>query len=343
MKKLALAIIVSLLAIASVSAAVISSPAATVYLIKNTVITTDQLNAEVEKYKAMGAGEVNPVDVLNLMINDEVFLQGAERDGVNISDSYVDLLYAQQKVSIEQQAGQSITESQFQEMINQQFGSVDAYRQYLKENAVVSAYLQMKKANEVSNYKQPTASEINSFYRKNSSMWVQPEYVEFAHIYKEKSDSQSENNAKKAELEKASKEITSGAISFEEAVSKYSDDKESAANGGYLGYLTADNTTARTGWGDDFCDELLSTEPGTITGVMESLTGYHIVSIISHENTRILSLDDRITPDTDTTVREYIQYILTQQNAETAYNNALSSLVAELRNQARINIIYKEK
>ena len=81
-------------------------------------------------------------------------------------------------------------------------------------------YLQMKKANEVSNYKQPTASEINSFYRKNSSMWVQPEYVEFAHVYKEKSDSQSENDARKAELEKASKEIASGAISFEEAVQK---------------------------------------------------------------------------------------------------------------------------
>ena len=86
---------------ASLSAAAINSPAATVYLTKTTVISMDELNSKVKGYQdAFSASgqdptKVNVLDVLNTMINDELFRQGAARDKVVITDSMIDQAYNQ--------------------------------------------------------------------------------------------------------------------------------------------------------------------------------------------------------------------------------------------------------
>ena len=90
------AVIAMLLAVFSVSAAsMISQPAATVNLIRNSVITVEDLNAEVERFRNAGMQNVTAQDVLQTMINDEVFIQGAERDGIVINDRQIDSLYKQ--------------------------------------------------------------------------------------------------------------------------------------------------------------------------------------------------------------------------------------------------------
>ena len=75
------------------SASLISSPAAIVNLIRNTPITVDQLDEEYQRYVDMGAAGITKTDVLQTLINDEVFLQGAERDGITVSDSQIDPLW----------------------------------------------------------------------------------------------------------------------------------------------------------------------------------------------------------------------------------------------------------
>jgi hypothetical protein len=75
--------------------AIISSPAATVNLTKNTVITTEELNQAVTQQKAAiqaqggDPSSVDPLSVLNVLINNELWRQGAARDGVVITDSQV--------------------------------------------------------------------------------------------------------------------------------------------------------------------------------------------------------------------------------------------------------------
>ena len=66
MKKV-LSILSILLVMVTLSAATISSPAATVNLTKNKVITMDQLNKEVELYTKNGVS-VQQIDVLNSLI-----------------------------------------------------------------------------------------------------------------------------------------------------------------------------------------------------------------------------------------------------------------------------------
>ena len=55
------------------------------------------------QYQAESTQTINPVDILDVMINDELVLQGAERDGYMITDAQVDQMIRQQRTYIEQQ------------------------------------------------------------------------------------------------------------------------------------------------------------------------------------------------------------------------------------------------
>ena len=92
------------------SAATISSPAATVNLTKNKVITMETLNKEVEFYTSNGV-EVSQLDVLNSLIDEILIEQGAARDGYSVTDSEVEQLYASQKQSVEAQNGVTLTDA----------------------------------------------------------------------------------------------------------------------------------------------------------------------------------------------------------------------------------------
>lgn len=127
-------------------------PAATVRLTKTTPISMADLEAEVAQYKASAAeqGEdpanVDPLQVLNLLINNELFRQGAVRDGVKITDAMVDSAYDSQKANLEASSGQKFTDAQFDQIITNNFGSVNAYRKAIQEQLMVDSYVRMKKA-----------------------------------------------------------------------------------------------------------------------------------------------------------------------------------------------------
>ena len=338
-------LMILLLAVAALPAASISRPAATVRLIRNTAITMDQLESEYSRYVAMGA-PVTRMDVLDTLINDEVFLQGAERDGVTISDRQIEQLYQQQKANVQaqaMQAGQTVTDAAFEAEVMNQFGSVDEYKKALGEQYIVNQYLMLKRGNELQNVPMPTDAEVNSFYRQNQQAFFQAENVKLAHIYIPKNGNATEDEASLRLLTDVAADIHSGAITFEKAVSEYSQDEGSRNVGGDIGWLSADNTAARQGWGNAFCDEVLSMEPGQVSDVLESDMGYHIVRVSVHNAAKILSLSDPVSPAEIMTVREYIQQYLYMVNSQNTVNAALQSLILELRNEAQINIIYQEQ
>ena len=127
-KKILSVLVVALCATIAFAVPNNNSAAATVNLIRNEVITNAELNAQMQ---SLGASEDQALAVLNIMINDEVFLQGAERDGVTVTDAQKDALYSQQKASYIQQSGGTVTDEQFDQMAIQSYGSVDAYKEAL--------------------------------------------------------------------------------------------------------------------------------------------------------------------------------------------------------------------
>jgi len=344
MKKLLSTLLMFALAL-SLFSAVNSSPAATVNLIRNKVITVDELE---KRAKELGATADQTLEVLNVMINDEVFMQGAERDGIKVSAAELDGIYSQYRSTIESQIGRSLTPEEYEEFAKQQSGSVENFKEQLKEQYIVQAYLMQVKGDELNggNY-MPTDAQIKNFYRAHQTDFVQPENVRFAHIVKAKSEStdaavaEKENKASKETMESVKKRIDSGEITFEQAVQDYTDDEESKATAGEKGWLTSDNTGVREGWGDEFVDTVLGLQVGKVSDVIESKIGYHIVRIGLHNDAKLLTINDRLDPSQSTTVYDYIQAGLAQQNANQAMSDALNEMISDLRSQARIRIIYK--
>ena len=345
-KRIIPVLMLMILALASVSAAsMISQPAATVYLIRNTAITVEELEAETARYRAAGMN-IDEMTVLQMMIDNEVFFQGAERDGVSVSDRQLDQMVNTVFQNAQQQAaaaGQSITRADFDAEIVRQFGSVDTYREALRNQAISQQYVMQERGDRIMAAPAPSESEISSFYRQNQQQFFQPECVKLAHIYIPKGEDDAVNAENKAKLEEAYARISSGELTFEAAVPLYSEDHNSSSRGGDIGWLTANNTAARQGWGDAFCDTVLAMGAGEVSPVLESLMGYHIVKVTVHYDAKLLSISDPVSPEDAISVHDYIAQMLTIQNQQMVLSNETQSLIAELRDEARINILYRGK
>ena len=337
MKKV-LSILSILLVMVTLSAATISSPAATVNLTKNKVITMDQLNKEVELYTKNGVS-VQQIDVLNSLIDEILIEQGAARDGYSVTDSEVEQLYANQKKSVEVQAGRTLTDAEFESLVTESYGSMDEYKSYLKLQYLTQSYVSGAKADVLNNVAEPTENEIKTWYRQNSTNFTLPERVRLSLIAMEKTGDSATDSKKLSTLQSCYNDIVSGKITFEKGVQLYSEDTDSLSIGGDWGFM-ADNSTTRTNMGDNFVNTVMLMDAGDIEGVFETPYIYAIVKCTVHLDPTILTLNDTI-EEYGITVREYIRQGLLYQNSQYAFLNAYNELLADLRNQAKINIILK--
>jgi len=278
---------------------------------------------------------------LNLLINNELFRQGAARDGVKITDAMVESAYDSQKTNLEASTGQKFTDAEFDQIIINNFGSVDAYRKAIREQLMVDSYVRMKKSDMLGTKVQVSDAEITSFYRKNKTNFISPETVKLSHIYIPFTNDAQKDAQNKALLERVARDIKNGSLSFEKAVVQYSEDAQSKNKAGDIGWLTMDNKEARAGLGDAFFDVAFTTDVGNVSDVVTSNTGYHILKILAYNDTKILQLQDQISPTTSTTVEQYIRSELAAQKQQANYYAGINSLVDDLRKSATINILYK--
>ncbi len=331
------------------SADMISQPAATVNLIRNTIISVQTLEEQVAAYKAeatasggpTAAAQVRPLDVLNVLVNDELVLQGAERDGYMITEAQVDQMVRQQKAYVEQQIGREVTDEQFEIVIRNNYGfGLDQFRQSIKESTIVDRYVRGKMSSVLEDYQQPTAQEVTEFYRANRSAFMNPELVRISHIFMPFT---TEDKAEvKKQMDQLARWLRYNTYTFEELVPKYSKDADSVGKGGDIGWLAFDDEEMRNYLGSQFFDAIFELQLGKPSGVLESTGGYHIVKVTTHTDPKLLSIDDQINPESNVTVRQYIMQTLTSRNQQAAYLNAIDQLVKQLREEAMINIIYTE-
>jgi len=315
----------------------ISTPVVRLNLTKNYVITQEMLDAKVAEYKQVYES-VDSATVLDAMISDELLAQAMERDGYVLTDAQKNELLAAQKSNIEAQLGTSLTDEQFAYVIQTNYGvDLEFFKEYLAEQYLVQSYVMTAKSDYFTETKlMPTTAEVESFYKKNKSSFISPENVKLAHIYFPYGDDSA------AALKKAndvSSQIKSGKITFEKAVTTYSEDKESITSGGDIGWLSIDDTDTMAYMGENFFEKVFELDAGDVSGVIESNAGYHIVKVSVHNDARILGIDDKTSPTETTTVRDYITSYLYQEKANAAYQEAFIALVADLKSQASIKYL----
>ncbi len=332
-------ILVLALALAAVFAmpafSAISTPVVRLNLIRTKVITQEELDEHLASYKEQYGDSLDSATVLDAMIADELLIQGMERDGFTLSDDQKNELLAAQRANIEAQVGQTLTDEQFEYVLQTNLGVDSAtYKEYIAQQYLVQNYVMTKQPSYFTDEAiAPTAEEVEAFYKKNKSSFISPENVKLAHIYipfGEDRDAALKQATEVAEL------ISSGKITFEKAVGEYSKDEDSIASAGDIGWLSINDTDTMNYMGENFFNKVFELDAGDVSGVIESLAGYHIVKVSVHNDAKILNIDDKTSPTETTTVRDYITNYLANQKANVQYQQAYMALITDLKSQASI-------
>ena len=318
----------------------ISNPIVRINLTKTTVITQQQLDEKLAQYRQAYGDSVESSTVLEAMISDELLAQALERDGYVLNDDAKNELLAAQKASIEQQYAVQLTDEQFASVIESNYGvSVEEFKDYIADQYTVQNYVVSVKKDMFSEENLvPTKAETEEYYKKNKFSFISPENVKLSHIFFEF------GSDKDAVLKKATdvaRQIKTGKISFEKAVAQYSEDKNSVEKAGDIGWLAINDADNQQVMGQNFFDKVFALDTGEVSGVIESNAGYHIVKVSVHNDTKILGIDDKTSPTSDTTVRDYITNGLYEQKMNAVFQQAYLSLISDLKNAASIRYLSK--
>ena len=306
--------------------------AAIVRLTRSEPITVGQLRTEVRNAESQAGRPLSNTErrqVLDLMINEKLVLQAAERDRITVTDNEINQQIQTLKSQMAQQIGRQPTEDEFAEAIRNETGFAQpAFREQLRRSLIVQKYLMAKKGSLIENIQMPNEQDIRNFYNLSRTQFVRPDTVRFSMINIPYGVDIASKNRARETADRLNREIGSVPARFDEA---YLRGQSSGA--GYQaveGYLPR-NLEAQQATGANFINAAFALQQGQISGVIEGLEAYHIVKITETYSQKSLELDDIIQPGSRVTVRDYIGNYLLQERQQAALVTASNELTTELR------------
>ncbi|MFP4179442.1 MAG: peptidylprolyl isomerase [Spirochaetaceae bacterium] len=322
----------------------IGSTVATVNLTKTEAVTESQVNKKLKELQEIGTQsgiapeQITRENVTESLIDQILIKQAAERDGIEVTESQVDQMISEQRGGYEQSTGQGIGEEEFKRVVQKETGySWREYRRQIKDQILQQMYITNTKRHLFENIDPPTEEQIEEQYRENATRFTNPEYARVSQVFistQGKGEEEVEEARKK--MQKAYREYSSGELSFSDLVLKYTEDEGSKFRGGDVGYITRDNTQVRSAYGRTFFNTVFSLEEGDVSRVIESNQGLHILKVTEHEDAKLLMLQDRLSPDSQVTLRDYLRRMLYQQKQQEVFRRAMDEIVSELRSEADI-------
>jgi parvulin-like peptidyl-prolyl isomerase len=316
-----------------VSAQTDLQPVALVKLTKTEPITVKQLKAEVQKIESQ-TGKTLTVDerkqVLDIMINERLALQAAERDKVSVTDAEINQQLQQARSAMAQNMGRQPTDTEFENAIKQQTGmDLASYKEQMKRLATVQKYLMTKKQDIIQSVQKPTEAEIKNFYDLNKAKLVRPDTVRFSMIFIPYGNDATAKAKAKELAEKLVKDIGTNPSKFDEAVLRGQSNTAGyqAGDGGYL----PKTAEAQNIVGKEFITIAFSLKQGEVSRLIENVKGYQIIKITETYSQKTLELDDIYQLGSKVTVHDYIGNYLYQQTQQAAFDRASKELVDELR------------
>jgi len=121
--------------------------------------------------------------VLDVMINERLALQAAERDRVTVADSELNQHIQQLRQQMAQGLGRMPTDAEFATAIRNETGQeLPAFRETLRRQAIVQRYMMSQKEHLFRNIPEPTEAEIVNFYNLSRADFVRPDTVRFTMI-----------------------------------------------------------------------------------------------------------------------------------------------------------------
>ena len=308
-------------------------PTAIVNLTKSEPVTVKQFRTEVERMEKSAGRALNAEErrqVLDVMINERLAIQAAERDKITISENEVNQQVNQLKAQMVQVIGRQPTDAEFNQALKNETGlEMPAFREQLRRQLLVQKYLMTKKQGVLESIKVPSEEEILNTYNLARSQFVRPETVRFSMIQVAYGTDASAKSKAKDLADKLNREIAANPSKFDEVVLK-----GQAPNSGYQagdgGFLPR-NLEAAQIVGQDFINTAFALKQGEVSKLMEGQRGYQIIKVTETYIQKNLELDDIFRLGTRMTVRDYIGNVMLQERQQKILEQASNELVSELR------------
>ncbi|MCL2243830.1 MAG: peptidyl-prolyl cis-trans isomerase [Treponema sp.] len=308
-------------------------PAATVNLIRSEVITVGQLRTEVDRMEKSAGRVLTQAErsqVLDVMINERLAIQAAERDRVTVTENEVNQQIQELRSQMAQQIGRQPTDAEFNQAIREQSAlEMPAFREQLRKQLIVQKYLLSKKSELLGSVKVPTEAEISTQYNNARTEFVRPETVRFSMIQVPYGADAAARNRARDLANQLIREIGSNPSKFDEIVLR-----SAAPNSGYqagdAGYLPR-NSQAVSTVGQVFIDIAFSLRQGEVSRLIEGIQGFQIIKVTENHAMRNLELDDIAQLGTRITVRQYIGQTMLNQRQQAVLTQATQELTTELR------------
>lgn len=222
-----------------------------------------------QKYQAIAK------QALNELISRELQAQDAKAMGIKVDASVIDK-------EITQLQGQYKSKSEFEKIMRGSGFTDESLRHFLERRYLAG------KAREAAVDAKVTVTDqmVKDYYDKNKPRYVRPEEFRVSHILIKVDPSS--NTAERKKLRKRAedilKKIKAGA-DFGQMAYKYSDDM-SRIKDGDLGYFHAGRTLP------EFEKAVKKLKVGEVSGIVQSLYGYHIIKLTDIRPQRQLSYEE---------------------------------------------------
>jgi parvulin-like peptidyl-prolyl isomerase len=308
-------------------------PAAIVRLTKSEPITVKQYRTEVERMQKSAGRDLSNAErrqVLDVMINEKLAIQAAERDKISISEGEVNQQLQQLRAGMAQTAGRQPTDAEFATAVMNETGlDLAGFRDQIRRQMLVQKYLLSKKQNILESIKVPTEEEIINTYNLAKAQFVRPETVRFSMIQVGFGENAADKTKAKELADRLARDIGVNPSKFDEAVirAQAQGSGYQAGDGGYL----PRNLQAQQVVGQEFINTAFNLKQGEISKLMEGARGYQIIKITETYEQKNLELDDIAQLGTRMTVRDYIGNSLLQERQQEVIEKATQELVTELR------------
>jgi len=325
-------------------AQVLDRPAATVRLIRTESITVSQLQRviaplEAQYHRALSGDERK--QVLDQMIGQSLIEQAGDRDKVAVSDAELNARIQEYQKNLGQAAGlgRPFTDQELQQYVRNNGVPWEDFQKQIKSQLLMVDYVRAKNPGLMDTVKPVTEADIQDFYDSHKKEEFVDDLITIRHIFIDTRAlvSQADKDKARKRAEDILKELKGGA-SFGDLVMKYSEDTVSKYKGGDIGMFMRSDPQRLQFFGKDFIDEIFKLNKGETSDVIQSNIGFHIVKVVDRIEAHLMSLDEKVPPQFQITLRDYIKNNLSMQRQNEVLSTALNAIIATLKKQADIKV-----
>ncbi|MFH1825510.1 MAG: peptidylprolyl isomerase [Candidatus Firestonebacteria bacterium] len=268
--------------------------------------------------------KIKPEDEMNIkkkileqMIDQRLIVQEAKRKNIEASKNELETAYENAKSNFG-------SEEQLKEYLASEGLTIEEFKQQkIKENLIVQKLINemVKKNIEVS------FSDVQNYYDKNIDKFKAPEEVKIRHILIKITDTVTEGKAKE-KIESILKQIKEGK-DFSELAKIYSDDENTKANGGDLGWF-------KKGILREELDKIaFSLKEGEISSIIKISNEVHLMKLDEKKEEKVYKLSDKININNIATeIREAVK----DKVYEEKFREKLDDFVKKLKEKSVIEI-----